>query len=243
MSDNDIVLDDEAVSRRHARIERRAKGWAVMDVGSRNGTFVNDREISEVAALRQGDYVQIGRTIFKLMGGKQAEADFFEEIYLLTITDNLTKVHNRRHFDAVLEREFRRARRHGRPLGLLLFDIDWFKRINDDYSHLLGDTVLREIAQLARARVRSDDTIARYGGEEFVVLMPETALRSVRLVADQLRAAIAAHTIEYRGAQLSVTVSVGCAELSDSDSSAADLVLRADENLHEAKRAGRNRVR
>jgi len=187
MSDNDIVLDDEAVSRRHARIERRADGWVVMDVGSRNGTLVNDRDISGVATLRHGDNLQIGRTIFKLFGGNLAEAAFFEEIYQLTITDNLTKVDNRRHFDEVLEREVWRARRHRRPLSLLMFDIDWFKRINDDHSHLMGDAVLRELAQFARSRIRRDDTIARYGGEEFVVLMPETALNNALFVAEELR--------------------------------------------------------
>ena len=242
MSDNDIVLDDGAVSRRHARIEKRADGWVVMDVGSRNGSLINDREVSGVAPLRQGDHLQIGRTIFKLLGGN-AESAFFEEIYLLTITDNLTKLHNRRHFDEVLEREVWRARRHGRPLGLLMFDIDRFKRVNDDYSHLMGDAVLREVAQIARARIRRDDSIARYGGEEFVVLMPETSLQNVLSVAEQLRAAIASHVIVYRDARLSVTVSIGCAELRDSDLAPTDFIARADEKLHDAKLAGRNCIR
>ena len=168
---------------------------------------------------------------------------FFEEIYLLTITDTLTKLHNRRHFDEVLEHEVWRARRHGRPLGLLVFDIDRFKCVNDEYSHLVGDAVLREVAGLARARVRREDTIARYGGEEFVVLMPETRVGNVRAVGEQLRASIASHMIEYRGASLSVTVSVGCAELEDGDFAATDLVARADQRLYNAKHAGRNRVR
>jgi diguanylate cyclase (GGDEF)-like protein len=243
MSDNDIVLDDDAVSRRHARLEKRADGWAVMDVGSRNGTLVNEREVSGVMMLRPGDHLQIGRTIFKLLGGNRAEAEFFEEIYRLRITDNLTKVVNRRRFDEVLEGEVLRARRHERPLSLLMFDIDWFKRVNDDHGHLMGDTVLREVAQFAQTRVRRDDTIARYGGEEFVVLMPETALKNAQLVAEQLRAGIAGHAMEYRGVRLSVSVSVGCAELRESDFAPTDLVRRADEKLYEAKNAGRNCVR
>lgn len=243
MSNNDIVLEDEAVSRRHARIEKRAAGWVVMDVGSRNGTLVNDHEISGVTNLQHGDLLQIGQTIFKLLGGHHAERAFFEEVYLLTITDNLTKLHNRRRFDEVLEHEFWRARRHGRPLGLLMFDIDRFKRINDEYSHLMGDAVLREVAQAACARVRRDDTMARYGGDEFVLLMPETTAANVRSVGEQLRAAIAAHVIESRGERMSVTVSVGCAELEGADLAATDLVARADQRLHEAKRAGRNCVR
>jgi two-component system cell cycle response regulator len=242
MSDNEIVLDDDSVSRRHARIEKREDGWVVMDVGSRNGTLVNDREISGVAKLAHGDRLQIGFTIFKYLSGNDAESAFFEEIYQLTITDNLTQVHNRRHFDDVIEREFSRARRFGRPLSLLMLDIDSFKRINDGYGHLVGDAVLRDIARLVQMRVRRDDTVARYGGEEFVVLMPETTLSNAMPVATKLRAEIAAHVITYRDVRFSVTVSIGCAEFVDGDVAPSDLVLRADKKLYAAKDAGRNCV-
>jgi diguanylate cyclase (GGDEF)-like protein len=243
MTDSEIVLSDDAVSRRHARIEKRGDAWVVRDVGSRNGTLVNDREISEVARFSHGDRLQIGSTIFKLLGGHEAESAFFEEIYQLTITDNLTQVHNRRHFDDVIQREFSRARRFRRQLGLLMLDIDHFKRVNDDYGHLVGDAVLREVAQLIHARVRRDDTVARYGGEEFVVLMPETGLAAVKAVALQICAEIATLTVEYRSALVSVTASVGCAALLDPDKATNDLVLRADERLYAAKHAGRNCVR
>lgn len=243
MSDSEIVLGDDAVSRRHARIERRGDGWVVMDVGSRNGTLVNDREISEMASFSHGDRLQIGSTIFKLFGGHEAEGAFFEEIYQLTITDNLTRVHNRRHFDDVILREFSRARRFWRKLGLVMLDIDHFKRVNDGYGHLVGDAVLREVAQLIRSRVRRDDTVARYGGEEFVVLMPETGLASAKKVAAQLCTEIASLAVEYREVRISVTASVGCAELLDGDSTATDLIRRADERLYAAKHGGRNCVR
>jgi diguanylate cyclase (GGDEF)-like protein len=242
MSDSEIVLEDNAVSRRHARIERREDGYVVMDVGSRNGTLLNDREISDVVKLSNGDRLQIGSTIFKYIGGNEPESAFYEEIYQMMITDSLTQVRNRRHFDDVIEREFSRARRFGRPLSLLILDIDFFKRVNDDYGHLVGDAVLREVAQLIHTRVRRDDTVVRYGGEEFVVLMPETPIGNATSLAAELCAAIAAHVIAYRGARLSVSVSVGCAELLEGDDVAGDLVRRADERLYAAKHAGRNRV-
>jgi two-component system cell cycle response regulator len=242
MSDNEIVLDDDAVSRRHARLEKRESGWAVMDVGSRNGTLVNDREISGVAKLAHGDRLKIGYTIFKYLSGQDAESAFFEEIYQLTITDNLTQVHNRRHFDDAIEREVSRARRFKRRLSLLMLDIDYFKRVNDDYGHLVGDAALREIAQLVQNRVRRDDTVARYGGEEFVVLMPETPLASATSVARALREEVARRVIEYRDVRFSVTVSIGCAELLPSDMTPTDLVLRVDSKLFAAKHAGRNCV-
>jgi diguanylate cyclase (GGDEF)-like protein len=102
--------------------------------------------------------------------------------------------------------------------------------------------VLREVAQLMRARVRGEDTVVRYGGEEFVVLMPETTLPNAALVANDLCKQIGAHVIVNRGVSLSVTVSIGCAELLSSDADSGDLVLRADGKLYEAKHAGRNRV-
>jgi diguanylate cyclase (GGDEF)-like protein len=241
-SDNEIVLDDDTVSRRHARIEKREGGWVVMDVGSRNGTLVNDREISGTESLRSGDRLQIGSTVFKYLAGDDAESDFYEEVYQMMITDSLTQVGNRRQFDDSMEREMSRARRFGRPLSVVMFDIDLFKNLNDEYGHLVGDAVLRDVARVIRTRVRRDDTVVRYGGEEFVVILPETVLGDATVVAMDLNAAIAGHVLEYRGLRLSVTVSVGCAELLASDVGSEDLVRRADQKLYAAKRSGRNRV-
>jgi diguanylate cyclase (GGDEF)-like protein len=123
-----------------------------------------------------------------------------------------------------------------------MIDIDHFKRVNDDHGHLVGDAVLREVAQSIRARVRRDDTIVRYGGEEFIVLMPETPLSSATSVAQDLCAAIAEQSIAYRSLRLQVSVSVGCAEFDPNDGAASDLVRRSDEKLFAAKRAGRNCV-
>jgi diguanylate cyclase (GGDEF)-like protein len=241
MADNDIVLDDDTVSRRHARLEKRGDVWVVMDAGSRNGTLVNDREITDVVTLARGDRVQIGSTVFKYLSGRDAETDFYEEIYQLTITDNLTQVRNRRYLEDELEREVSRARRFERPMSVLLLDIDFFKRVNDDHGHLVGDAVLRDVAQIARRRVRHYDTVARYGGEEFAVLMPETSLTDAARVARDLGEAITQSVVEYRGVRVSVTVSIGCAEMCAGDD-AASVLGRADERLYAAKRAGRNRV-
>jgi diguanylate cyclase len=122
-----------------------------------------------------------------------------------------------------------------------MIDVDFFKRVNDDYGHLVGDAVLREIAQTIRARVRRDDAVARYGGEEFVVVMPETPLSGALAAADEIRAEIAALVVEWRGACVSVTASIGCAELGPYETS-EDLVRHADERCFAAKRAGRDAV-
>ncbi len=151
-------------------------------------------------------------------------------------------MNNRRHFDETLEREYLRARRHRRPLSLLVLDIDHFKKINDQYGHLAGDHVLRELAGLVQGRVRRDETVARYGGEEFVVLLPETTLEGAVSLAENLRARIAAHSFVFQNTNIPVTVSIGCSEAIEADSTAPDLFRRADELLYQAKKGGRNRV-
>ena len=237
-----IQDSDDAVSRRHAQVEQRADIWYVVDVGSRNGTLHNEGELDREAALGHGDRIKVGSTIFKYLTGADAESAYFEEVFKLTITDGLTQVNNRRHFDETLEREYLRARRHTRPLALLVMDIDYFKKINDQYGHLAGDHVLRELAGLVQGRVRRDETVARYGGEEFVVLLPETTLEGAVSLAENLRARIAAHSFVFQNTTIAVSVSVGCAEAMESDSTAPDLFRRADEHMYRAKKSGRNRV-
>ena len=123
-----------------------------------------------------------------------------------------------------------------------MFDIDFFKRVNDQYGHLAGDYVLRELARVVQSRIRRDEVFARYGGEEFVIALPETPLEGAASLAQNLRARVAEHTFIFQGESIPVTVSIGAAVLSPDDKTATDLVQRADEKLYEAKRGGRNRV-
>jgi diguanylate cyclase (GGDEF)-like protein len=240
LPDNEIALDDTAISRRHARLEKRATGWVLMDVGSHNGTILNDTNISGEVALRNGDRIKLGSTILKHLSGADAEAQFFEEICRLQVTDNLTQVHSRKHFEDELEREFWRARRHGRPLCLIVFDVDRFKSANDEHGHLAGDAALRDVAQLVAGRVRRHDTVARYGGDEFCVLMPETTLANASALAAELCRQIATHTIAFQDVRFAVTSSMGVAELASDDTGPNDFFHRADAALFRAKRAGGN---
>ncbi len=241
-SDNQIVLEGDSVSRRHAHFERRNGRWYAVDDQSTNGTYVNEEQIPTERELRTNDRIKIGPTIFKYLSGADAEAKYHEEIYRMTIVDGLTQVHNKRYLYEALEREITRARRHERPLAALMFDIDYFKRINDHYGHLAGDYVLRELADTVQARIRRDEVFARYGGEEFVIVLPETTLEGARALAESLREKVAEHAFIFQGERIPVTVSIGCADMGD-DESATQLIQQADERLYEAKRAGRNRVR
>ena len=240
-TDNHIVLDGDSVSRRHAHFERRNDAWYAVDDGSTNGTYVNERQIPEGVQLQNNDRIQVGPTIFKYLTGADAEAKYYEEIYRMTIVDGLTQIHNKRYLFEALERELIRARRHSRALSLVMFDIDFFKRINDQCGHLAGDYVLRELAEVVQDRIRRDEAFARYGGEEFAIMMPETELLGAVTLAETLREKVAEHRFSFQGENISVTISMGCAAI-ESEDTATGLIARADEKLYDAKRSGRNRV-
>ena len=241
-ADSAIVLEGDSVSRRHAHLERRAGAWYVVDDGSTNGTYVNEEQISREQLLVNGDRIKVGPSILKFLSGADAEAKYHEEIYRMTIVDGLTQIHNKRALFEALEKELMRARRYERDLALLMFDIDFFKRINDQYGHLAGDHVLRELARIVQERIRREEVFARYGGEEFVILLPETPLPGAAALAESLRARVANHAFVFQGERIPVTVSIGTALLGENDKVASDLIQRADEKLYEAKRGGRNRV-
>ena len=241
--DADILLEGESVSRRHAHLERRAERWWIIDEGSKNGTYVNDQQISPDIVLNNGDLFKVGPNILKYLSGADAEARYHEEIYKLTILDVPTQTFNKRYLAEMLDREVTRARRHTRPLALLMLDIDFFKKVNDTHGHLAGDYVLRELSKLIQGRVRREEIFARYGGEEFAILMPETTLDGAVSLAENVRSRVAAHRFEFQGVHIPITVSLGVAEMSSSaEGVATDLVALADAKLYEAKRGGRNRV-
>ncbi|MEM7137163.1 MAG: GGDEF domain-containing protein [Myxococcota bacterium] len=239
-SDNTIVLDNDSVSRRHARVERREGHYLLVDMNSTNGTYVNDELVHDHRLVR-GDQIKIGDTILKFLSGSDLESQYHETIYRMTIIDELTGIHNKRYLVEQLERELSRATRHGRPLTLVMLDIDHFKEVNDTFGHLAGDQVLKEVAQLAKSRLRPDDLIARYGGEEFALLLPETKLDGGARIAEELRAMIEGEVFAFEDEEIDVTVSCGVSEL-QSEWRANDFLQNADRRLYEAKGAGRNRV-
>jgi len=241
-ADCEIILQGESVSRRHAQLERRGDRWWLVDLNSKNGTFVNDEQIEVQHALSNGDLFKIGPNILKYLSGEDAEARYHEEIYKLTILDVPTQTFNKRYFAEAIERELMRARRHKRPLGLIMLDIDFFKKVNDQHGHLAGDYVLRELAKLVQSRIRREEIFARYGGEEFALLLPETGLEGTVALAENVRSRIEAHHFEFQGVHIPVTVSLGAAALSSDDATPTDLISRADEKLYESKRSGRNKV-
>jgi two-component system cell cycle response regulator len=174
---------------------------------------------------------------------EQLRADY-ERSMSLALTDTLTGLYNRRYASRHLATEVEQSKRTGKPLGLLLIDIDHFKTINDTHGHAAGDEVLRAVANRLSRHLRGFDTVARWGGEEFVVVMPEATLEVARSVAERLRRKVASGpvTISGGGGDVIVTVSIGVAVTGDDVSTMDDLLRAADAAMYFAKRNGRNRV-
>jgi two-component system chemotaxis family response regulator WspR len=164
----------------------------------------------------------------------------------LSSQDGLTGIGNRRRFDEGLVAEWRRCARERAPLSIILIDVDMFKKFNDHYGHQAGDDCLRQVAQQMReCAQRAGDVVARYGGEEFVVLLPGTDAAGAAFVAEQLRQRVLGRAIKHEASSVCevVTISLGVATcVPDADQPPAQLVGRADENLYQAKRSGRNQL-
>src|SRR5947208_12164559 len=208
----DIQIDQESVSRNHAKIVNTGKSIILRDLGSTNGTYVNDDLIDEYV-LRDGDLIKIGRTIFKFLTGGNIENAYHEEIYRLTTVDGLTQIYNKRYFVDTLEREVARAHRYRRALSLVMFDIDHFKKVNDGYGHLAGDYVLKHLAQTVRAKIRREDCFARYGGEEFAIVLPEIDGASAVPFAEKIRQIVEKTEFKFENTRIPVTISMGVASI------------------------------
>jgi diguanylate cyclase (GGDEF)-like protein len=141
-----------------------------------------------------------------------------------------------------LKDEIERHKRYAHPLSLIMFDIDYFKHINDAYGHQCGDHILKDIASSIEKTIRAEDILARYGGDEFCCLLPETGIEAATILAERFRTQIAHKQYHYQGNQIKSTISVGVSALSAGNSTPDLLLKKADEGLYEAKNTGRNRV-
>ena len=190
-----------------------------------------DRRPREVSESQIADLRDLGRLVIDEL-----------ELRLIATTDSLTGTLTRRSFDLEVSREIDRASRYGRPLSFILFDIDRFKAINDQYGHATGDVVLYQVARLCMSSLRTVDFVGRIGGEEFAVVLPETADAGARETAERLRSAVAHSVINASSTAISVTASFGVATLLGCEAGFDNALKRADAALYQAKKAGRNRT-
>ena len=160
----------------------------------------------------------------------------------LAITDPLTELYNRRYFFERGWNEYVRARRYEHALAVVMMDIDYFKKVNDVYGHICGDKVLVNVANLLKKTVRGIDLVSRFGGEEFIVLIPETDLKGVQLLAERMRLEIADTPIEHNGKSFHISISIGIAMIDANNGDFEGMINQADIALYKAKDKGRNRV-
>ena len=239
----DISLPEVlSISRQHAHVHYRGHRISLEDLGSTNGTYVNGRLIDALTVLRSGDRFQVAAVHFKFLHEQDPEHAYYETIYDLVTRDGLTEIYNKRKYDEEAEREIARAHCYERPLCLIMFDLDDFKLINDNYGHLCSDFVLKQVTSLVTEVLRPEQVFARVGGDEFVILAPETTLSGAEALAAKLRDRVASLDYRYCNFNVSVTCSFGVAELGSAMNDPEDLYGAADLALMRSKRGGRNRV-
>lgn len=240
----DIRLDDEGVSRLHAKIRRRSDGTVeVSDLDSTNGTYVNGAQIRHFT-LSDGDRIQIGSvTILQFRYQDSLEEQLQQQLRESVIRDPLTQAYNKRFFNEQLEKDFSHAQRHHLPLSLVMLDVDHFKLINDSHGHPAGDHVLQRLSATIMASLRTEDAFCRVGGEEFAVIMRDCTEPEAMQLAERLRRLVASTQFVYGGKTLPVTISLGVSSIDPNrHPRTIELVEEADRCLYEAKRRGRNRA-
>ncbi len=237
-----MTVAEVGVSRRHAKVFVTADGVYIEDMGSKNGTYLN-REPVDKKKLADGDIIFIGAATIKFLAAGNLELSFLQHLHEAGALDSLTKVANRRSFEKYLTQELRLARTCESELVMLVVDVDHFKRVNDQFGHLAGDTVLRELASLMQQNLRGSDFLCRYGGEEFAIVLPATTLQAALPLAERLRVAISEHDFVHDGLHIAVTISIGAAGWGeDGVDNREELIACADNRLYKAKASGRNQV-
>ena len=234
-----VCVNSDLVSRRHAVVNRVLGHYIVVDLKSTNGTFVNDQRV-ERAELKDGDLLRAGKTVLKYLENN-LELEYMQHILSLASVDSLTGLYNKRHFDEVFGKEVARAEQSHTPCSLIVFDIDHFKKVNDNFGHPAGDAVLKHVATIVKGQIRQSDTLCRVGGEEFALVLPQTPCSLATQAAELIRHAVENAICEVAGTAIPVTLSLGVTELVTGEVP-EQFYQRTDERLYAAKHGGRNRV-
>ncbi len=240
----DIAISDSRISRQHIRIGFEGGQVMLEDLGSTNGTFVNEERVIRPIVLKNGDQVHISSdTLFNFAYGKEADLMFHDVMRQMANFDAVTGVCNKHVFKKRFKEEFSFASRKELPLSLLMIDIDFFKKVNDTYGHMAGDYVLKGVAGRIGKALRDEDILARYGGEEFTVVLRGTDKEGAIQLAERIRELVAAEPFSFEKQSIACAISVGVATLYQGNfPTAAEMLAKADACLYKSKQGGRNRV-
>ncbi|MBV8516126.1 MAG: GGDEF domain-containing protein [Acidobacteria bacterium] len=237
----DIRVRERAVSGIHAEVIRVRDTVTINDLASTNGTLVNGMRIRTPVVLLQGALLKLGNCVFKFVDSL-LEVEFTEALHARGITDQLTGTFNNAYLLARLGFLIDTASTE-HPVGVITFDFDNFKQVNDQYGHAAGDHILRATSALITTQfVRDADIFARMGGEEFAIALPDTPLELAARIAERIRATLEEQTFTYDGLAIKLTSSFGVCSATAANEQPEAVLARADELLYRSKREGRNRV-
>lgn len=240
-----IFIDDRSLSRNHCRFMLMGSEVSVVDMGSTNRTIVNGMTLPPLSPyrLKTNDQIKAGNVVFKFLERGSLEAMSTQEVQERVSKDPLTGAFTKGELLQRAPEVVKRSETLGDPLSLIVFDIDFFKKINDSFGHPGGDYVLKELGHVVGTRlVRSQDYFARFGGEEFVILLLGSNSRQAMDVAERIRATVQGHRFFYDNSIVPVTISLGVAERLVTEKNWEVLFERADKALYQSKKTGRNKV-
>ncbi len=243
--ESDIYIDDRSLSRSHAKFDLVGSKVTIVDLNSTNKTSINGRDLMPNSPweLQNNDQIKMGNTVFKFLEQGSIEAVSNQSMYEKANRDALTGAYSKGFLLEKGPEAIRRSEALNEPVSIVVFDIDHFKKINDQHGHPGGDYVLKELGKLVQNRlIRSNDFFSRYGGEEFVLILTATTLKMAFEIGERIRQTIQGHEFVFDGKQVPVTVSLGVAEKKAEETEWANFFKRADEALYVSKQTGRNRV-
>lgn len=240
----DIRVEGTRISRRHAEIFYSGESVMLRDLGSTNGTFHNGAKLKKPVALKEGDKIRIGGVAVLRFTYLDPEDEAFQKKLFESATrDALTGAYNRKYLFERLDAELAFTSRHGGNVSFVMFDIDYFKKINDTHGHQAGDLVLMELSKVVFELARNEDVFGRYGGEEFAVILRGVSAQGAWIFAERLRSAVEKTVFTFASIQIPVTISVGVvASVDGNPAESTTLIQMADKYLYQSKHEGRNRV-
>lgn len=247
-----IFIDEPSVSRKHAKIFAHNDKVTIEDLGSSNGTFVNDEPVKEKITIQSGDMIRLGTVMLKYFSSSDMDNMVHDKIYRKVTVDAGTGVFNKRYLQDTLKSEFKVSRSYNQDVAVIYYDLDFFKKVNDNYGHEAGDQILKESAQLVRKIIRKQDVLCRLGGEEFVIILPSTNASTAAELAERIRKNMEGYVFNIEqsvpgSSKKTVvphkqTLSLGVASIVPAMKEAKELLQAADERLYKSKQTGRNKV-
>ena len=246
----DICIDEPSVSRRHSKFSIKGENVSVEDLGSSNGTYVNDKRLEGSLDLNDQDMLRLGTILFKFFANENIDGIIHDKIYRMATIDAGTQIFNKEYLLDTLKSEFKFSKAYHHELSVIYYDLDHFKKVNDTYGHAAGDHILKEGAQVIKKALRKTDILCRFGGEEFIVILPNTNAEKAIDLTDRVRVAMENHIfdleLDENGAKRIVqhrqTISLGVSQFEPEMESEADLLESADKKLYISKKNGRNKV-